>query len=260
MCPEYKDNIYAARAVCDLAFEEVWNTRKIANIGTGDFNTACAQLFGGVAYDMNAEVEEEMESVVDRPTSMTDDAARKVMKFALAGAGSYEQAMRFRELANRDELEATRHDQGGFEITEIIPSDDGLRDFYHNQAPDLEPVGKIKAKPWVDPALGRVDLPPNHDEESDDDVPDEYEFFLEESLLKMCFVGMKIDATIWELNCGVQYFDKIMSVYCSFYTTLPNDLMFGWKKPRDLRTDELADGDGDGDGDGADDAGDDSDD
>lgn len=251
VCPEYKDNINAARAVCDLAFTEIWNTRRILNVGTGDFNTGCAQLFGGVAYDFNTG-EIGSEQVVDKPTSMTDDVARKVIKFALAGGGTYGQALRFRELANRDELEANRFDQEGFEVIAITPPDDELRDFYHYQAPDLEPVGKIRAKPWQDPSLAKEDLPPNHDQESEPDVPDEYEFFLEESLLKICFVGMKVDATIWELNCGVYYFDKIMSVCCSFYTTLPNDMIMGWKKPRDLRSGELEAGDGDTDDDGDD--------
>jgi hypothetical protein len=247
VCPEYKDNIYAARAVCDVAFKELWNTRCVASIGTGNFNTACAQLFGGIPYDLNMESagSDQGDGI---PSAMTDDAARKVIKFALAGGGTYEQAVRFRDLANRDGLKAHQVDQEGFEITAIIPPDDGLRDFYHNQAPDLEPIGKLRAKPWCDPALAKIDLPPTPEQDSDEDEdsrPVEYEFFLEESLLKLYFVGMKIDATIWGLNCGVHYFDHIMSVYCSFYTVLPNDSMFGWKKPRDLRIGELEAGQGD---------------
>ena len=65
--------------------------------------------------------------------------------------------------------------------------------------------------------------------------PAEYEFFVEESVLKFCFVGMKVDTSIWKLNCGLYYFDKTFAVHCSFYTVLLNEYMIGWKEPKDLR-------------------------
>jgi hypothetical protein len=45
---------------------------------------------------------------------------------------------------------------------------------------------------------------------------------------------MKIIAPIWELNCGFHYFEDIIRAYSSIYTSFPNDLMIGWKKPREL--------------------------
>ena len=245
VCPEYKDNINAARVVCDMASKELWNTRQAVSWGTGNFNSACAQLFGGFGEGLD---EEDLVSskVNEQLKGMTDNAARKVVKLALAGAGTYEQAVRFRDLANKNELVATQLEQKGFEVTAVIPVDNGLRDFYHHQAPDLEPVGKIRAKLWHDPSLAKEDLPPQADKEIVSYKPPvEYEFFLEETLLKFYFVGMKVDATIWELNCGAYYFDHILSTSCSFYTVLENDKMFGWKKPRDLRLDGLDVGEAD---------------
>ncbi|KAK2766888.1 hypothetical protein FQN54_006202 [Arachnomyces sp. PD_36] len=253
VCPEYKDNIDAARAVCDVAYKELWNTRCAAKLGAGKFNTGCAQLFGGVPYDLAQDVDES-DQAAHIISGMTDNDARKVIKFALVGGGTYEQAVRFRYLANTGGLKAYPLEKRGFEVTAIIPPDAELRDFYHDQAPDLEPLGKIRAKPWHDSALAKEDLPPSDGNGSDvEDIPVEYEFFLEESLQKLYFVGMKVDATIWELNCGVHYFDQILSVQCSFYTTLPNDQMLGWKKPRDLRAGDLEAGQGDTDNEDGDD-------
>ncbi|OJD22885.1 hypothetical protein ACJ73_05763 [Blastomyces percursus] len=239
VCPEYTENILAARAVCDRAKVELWKAQQANCWAPGNFNMACSTLFAGYFYGFYTGGQEWSKEV--GAEGMEDNVARKVVKFALAGAGSYEQAVRFRDLANSNELKATCVDENGFEVIAIAPVDSDVRDFYKQHAPDLEPVGKLRAKPWRNPRLPEEDLPRGQIcgiQPSSPSVADEYEFFVDESMLQFCFVGMKVDTSVWELNCGLHYFDNVMAVHCSFYTILLNESMIGWKEPRDLRGDD----------------------
>ncbi|PGH26951.1 hypothetical protein AJ80_01335 [Polytolypa hystricis UAMH7299] len=241
VCPEYRENILAARSVCDTANEELWRAREAFSSSPGDFNTACSTLFGGHYFGFYIGTEEGAKEKSEQQDAigMPDETARKVTKFAVAGAGSFEQASQFRDLATKNELKGVCVDENGFEIISITEPDSGLRDFYKEYAPDLQAVGKIRARAWRDPGMPEEDLAPEERNQLQLAKPNEFEFFVEESRLKLCFVGMKVRAAIWELNCGVHYFDRPLATYCSFYTVLPNDSMIGWKKPRDLRDDEL---------------------
>ncbi|PGH01779.1 hypothetical protein AJ79_07827 [Helicocarpus griseus UAMH5409] len=244
VCPEYHDNILAARAVCDAAKVELWKAQQAGCWAPGDFNVACSTLFGGSFHGLYTEDQEWSKGF--GAEGMPDSIARKVVKFAIAGAGSYEQAVRFRDLANTNELKVTCVNEHGFEVVAVTLPDADVRDFYKQHAPDLQPVGKLRAKPWRDPGLPQEDLPPSAQQALEVYSPSgntvEYEFFVEESMLKFCFVGMKVDTSVWELNCGLDYFDNAMATYCSFYTVLLNESMIGWKEPRDLREDDLAKG------------------
>lgn len=64
-------------------------------------------------------------------------------------------------------------------------------------------------------------------------MPD-FQFFLEESLLKLCYPKMKVITPVWELNCGLNFFEDVHTVYSSIYTVLCNDLMLGYKQSVDL--------------------------
>lgn len=249
--PEYESNILAARQVCDVAQKELWMAYQATVGSPGDFNMACSTLFGGQYFGFYVGDQDWMDGIIGAATGMPDDTARKVVKFALAGAGTYEQAVLFRDLANENKLEATCINEDGFEIVSITRATDDVKHFYRKHAKDLKPVGKVRARPWRNPGLADDDLPPG---EAPSYLPTdgsvEYEFFIEESLLDWFFEGMKVDARVWSLNCGVHFFEKIYAMYCSFYTALPNESMMGWKKPRDLKDDELAFAEGEG-GEGA---------
>ncbi|KAL1874656.1 hypothetical protein Plec18167_005888 [Paecilomyces lecythidis] len=233
VCPEYKDNINAARVSCDVATGELWKNQRFIVQGPGNFNEACSTLFGGSYYGSYFE-DNQWTPASEEVRRMTPDIARKVVKFALAGAGSSEQATRFRDLANGNALCAVRvEDIDGFEITAVHPVQDDLRAFYHQHAPDLNPVGKISGKAFRDPACPLPDLTPEErlQWETTDLATDEFEFIVEEGLLDLCYPGMKVITSVWKLNCGICFFDEVMSAYCSIYTVLSNDLMLGWKKP-----------------------------
>ncbi|KAL1953876.1 hypothetical protein VTO42DRAFT_2062 [Malbranchea cinnamomea] len=239
VCPEYEASIFAARKICDVANVELWKSQQTNVWLPGDFNMACSTLFGGFYFGLYTGDQDWTDEKVGA-AGMPDNAARKVVKFALAGAGTYEQAIRFRDLANKNKLDSKCIDENGFEVIAIAPPSNDIKDFYHAHVQDLKPVGKVRARPWHDPGLPDEDLPPGEIPlylESDRSV--EYEFFVEESILQWLFVGMKVDAKVWQLNCGIYYFDRVVAVYCSFYTVLPNENMLGWKEPRDLRDDAI---------------------
>ncbi|EAW13015.1 uncharacterized protein ACLA_014520 [Aspergillus clavatus NRRL 1] len=234
--PEYKDNIDAARTSCDIATQELWKNQQFTSKGPGDFNTACSTLFGGVFYDHYVE-DDQWSNSKDDTVRMTNEVARKVVKFALAGAGTDRQAFKFQELANGNALRAMRvEDIDGFEVTDIIFPDAETKEFYQVHAGDLHPIGRLLGKVYRDPGKPEIDLSPDERGEwvQGPAPAGEFEFFLEENLLRLCYPGMKVLTSVWELNCGVHYFDEILNTYCSIYTVLCNDLMIGWKEPKTL--------------------------
>ncbi|OXV06483.1 hypothetical protein Egran_05749 [Elaphomyces granulatus] len=235
VCPEYKENINAARISCDIAAKELLKNQQFIATGPGDFNKACSTLFGGYFYDLH--VEDYIEDGKDPSVQMPNNVARKVVRFAIAGAGSDEQATRFLSFVNNHELNAAKiEDIDGFEITNIVLPDDELREFYRSEAADLNIVGKLYGKSYRDPAKPEIDMSPAERKEWEDGgAPSyEFEFLLEESLLRLCYPGMKVITSVWELNCGLYFFDEVFNAYCSIYTALANDIMLGWKNPRTI--------------------------
>jgi hypothetical protein len=62
--------------------------------------------------------------------------------------------------------------------------------------------------------------------------PEAESFWLEDSTLQYFFVGMKLEVTVSELSIGIKFFDRVMGIYCSFYTALPNEKVIEfWKEP-----------------------------
>ncbi|RAO69816.1 uncharacterized protein BHQ10_005828 [Talaromyces amestolkiae] len=235
--PEYTDNIKGARGYCNFAEKQLWDNQRLLVNGPGDFNKANSFLFGGYYYDKGTQSEQSRawtdENLSRNRAPMTPSVAQKVVMFALAASGTDEQSAAFSDLAMRGELSAHAiQDIDGFEIVDILMPHDGIRGFYETYAPDLNVVGKVRVKAWRNPNVSQIDLAPG------ETLPNihglEFEFFIEETLLQYCYLGMKVVTTVWELNCEVFFFDEILNAYCSFYTQSLNDLMIGWKAPRDL--------------------------
>lgn len=235
VCPEYKDDLERARKTCDLAGIELLKGMHLVHKAPGAFNCCCSILFGG--YHFASEWDNPPADGLKSGNKNSDQIARKVVKYAIAGAGSNEQASRFQELVHQNSISTMKvEDIDGFEILEVIQPDDATREFYQQTAQDLVPVGKIRAKSYRDPANPDIDMSPDERAEWDKGNGPSYdfEFFLEPELLEFCYPGLKVITGIWEINCGVYYFDEIMSTLPSFYTLIANDLMLHWKWPKDL--------------------------
>ncbi|KAI5305372.1 NADPH:quinone reductase [Ascosphaera pollenicola] len=246
VCPEYADNILAARNVVDTAQKELRLVHEADLWSPGDFNMACSTLFGGQYMDgytgdaaWHQELPDRIE--IEGVRGLPDNVARKIVMFGIAGGASEEQALLFRDKATANTVEAARlEDVSGFEVVEVVQPDEGTREFYRDSASDLQIIGKLRAKIWKDPGEPPEDFPPEYYEtphkEDFSASPKGYdfEFLVDEGLLRFCFVGMKFTADIYELEeCGgIYYFDNVLGIYCSFYTILNNGLLDGWKEPR----------------------------
>ncbi|KAL4872627.1 hypothetical protein BDV12DRAFT_210521 [Aspergillus spectabilis] len=236
VCPEYKENIDEARKSCDLAAGELWKNQQLMVGGPGDFNTACSTLFGGFQHDLYVENNQWKNPKVDK-VQMTRDIAQKVVKFGLAVAGSDELSFSYLEMSKTGSLTVKKlEDIHGFEVTGVQFLDESQREIYQTEAPDLNPVGLLYGTTYWDPGEPEYDLSPAEREEWAERGRQRKEltFFLEESLLALCYPGIKIIAPIWELSCGFHYFEDTVKVYSSMYTPLANEFMIGWKKPRDV--------------------------
>ncbi|OGM42192.1 hypothetical protein ABOM_009325 [Aspergillus bombycis] len=236
VCPEYKENIDEARRSCDIAAKELWQNQEFATSSPGDFNKACSTLFGGFFYDMNVE-ENNWNNRKNGNFLMRNDVARKVVKFAMAGSGTNAMTLRFQTLASQNSLHSTLvPDIHGFEVTAVFPPTLETREFYRHHAPDLNPVGRMVGKAYRDPGKPCYDLSAEERllwETGAASMPD-FQFFLEESLLKLCYPKMKVITPVWELNSGFNFFEDVHTVYSSRYTVLCNDLMLGYSQSVDL--------------------------
>ncbi|KZF23181.1 hypothetical protein L228DRAFT_245915 [Xylona heveae TC161] len=226
VCPEYEDQIYAARRLCDLAEKELFMTRMATKLLPGRFNMANSTLYGGYFCGMYTG-DKSWSDPSDDPAGMSDKEAKQTVMAGLAAYGTDEQI----QVAAKGTPTVIKTEDVGFEIDEILYADTETKEFYGKQLKGGLPVlGKIRVKGWRNPSNPEEDM--SDDEESGPQRQDpKYEFWVEEDVLKYCFEGMKIEATVRELDCGIKYFDTVTSVLCSFYTFLPNELMQGWKEP-----------------------------
>ena len=251
VCPEYAADVLAARNICNTANAEIWACAESQRRLPGDFNIACSTLFDGSYGKLYDGITTWMpeESGLESFVGMTADIAREVVKFAIAGAAREEVYQAWYKMAVEDNIETVEvHQAAGFEIIAIDKVDDETKAFYKEQSTEYRPVGKIRAMPWTNPEGPPEDLSPEekaalkretgHDKSGNNKgnatrlAEPVYEFFIEEVVLQHLSVGMKIEATIRKLNCGIWYFDDVLRAFCSFDTYLCNELMVGWKEPR----------------------------
>ncbi|KAJ5674605.1 uncharacterized protein N7477_004539 [Penicillium maclennaniae] len=231
VCLEYTDNLLQARKTCDLAAKELWMNVQLVREAPGQFNEACSMLFGGAFSQSNTP---SLGSELEKCHKAKMERARDVVRCAIAGVGNFEQASSFKELGNKHRLAAEKVlDIDGFEILAVIQPDSRVLEFYEKYASQHDALGRVKAVSFRDPAKPDLDMSPeerwdwNHGK-----VPTyEFEFFVDKALLPLMYAGLK-------LNCGVYYFDEILSTYPNFYTVIANGMMMKWKWPRDLGGDD----------------------
>ena len=228
VCPEYKDQINAARATCDLAEKELWSISQAASLVPGDFNVACSTLFGG--YYENAYVgDQEWAKGLSLNAGMSPEKARKVFKFGLAAHGDDETVKEYTYHVSSHQVRVVEVINTGLEITELIPGDKDVQELYAN-FPGLNPIGKLKGKTWYRPAPREEDLTEEEEANPPPKQIKEYTLWVEDKVLAKCFVGMKLEVVIRKLSFGVYYLDNVPAIYCSFYDVLPNEFMLGWRE------------------------------
>lgn len=235
VCPEYKDQVLAARAVCDLTDKELPAVMKAQSLLPGDFQTACSVIFGGTFQGVHGGVPGWDDNAV-RLVGMSEDLAKQTFRVGMSTHVSDAVASTYMDQNDKDELTTARVYDTGLEITKLIPASAEINAFYqqHPAAKGLKSLGQLVAKTWIPP----YQLPRDITEEekvTEQDRPGRlatiHHFLVEDYVLETCFVGMKLEVTVREMSFGLEFFDAVSAVLCSFYTLLPNELMLRWRIP-----------------------------
>ncbi|KAL8906996.1 MAG: hypothetical protein Q9207_001682 [Kuettlingeria erythrocarpa] len=235
VCPEYKHQILAARAVCDLTDKELPMVMKAQNLLPGNFQTACSEIFGGTFQGVHGNVPGWDDNAV-RLIGMSEDLAKQTFRVGMSTHVSDAVASSYMDQNEKNNLTTARSYDTGLEITKLIPASAEVNAFYqqHPAAKGLKPLGQLVAKTWVPPYQLPRDL--TEEEKADEEgrpgrLATTHNFLVEDYVLETCFVGMKLEVTVREMSFGLEFFDAVSAVLCSFYTLLPNELMLGWRIP-----------------------------
>lgn len=232
VCPEYTDDINAARAICDQAVEQLWSIAHAHISLPGQFNHACSELFGGF-YSGSYIGDKEWAQGLDIPMGMSPALARQIFRIGMTVLAPNKIFEQYKSQSLSDKITMTTTNDASFEITALIPADQYTLKLYEQKFADgIKPLGKMKARTWQGAPSVEEDLT---EEEAAAAITakeiKEYEFWVEDDIIQRCFIGMKIETTIHHLSFGIDFFDNIAGLYCSFYTSLPNEAMIGWKEP-----------------------------
>ena len=210
VCPEYKEQVCAARHVCDLAEKELPQTCAASGLLPGDFNIACSTLYGGYYQGMYSG-DEEWAKELGVKVGLSDEQAAKVMQAAVSIHGTAEEGELVKEKKKNVHVGPSR--DVSFEVIEIVFTDERERALYQIfNDESIKAVGKLRVKRWTNPYAVAEDVtddeddpisPPeeNHRDRSKamptrDDGEDEMEFWIEDDILRSCFIGMKLEGAV----------------------------------------------------------------
>ncbi|KAK4148723.1 Argonaute complex, subunit Arb1 [Chaetomidium leptoderma] len=218
VCPEYADDVKNAQRVCLRALEEIPAITQLLELVPGQFNTALGVLH--VKKDDHCD-SYSAETLLDTKQAKISHAATISI---LLEPKSFPVGM---EWSVTDTAEST------FEILTIELPVEATRAKYKaiNQhltaQADIQPCGTITARPVVirdgwDNTMAATILP-------EADV--ESQFILEEDILQLLRVGMKLTMGVCTLNVGLKFIKYFKEIRPSFYAYLPQELMFQYKEP-----------------------------
>jgi hypothetical protein len=242
VCPEYTADIMAARKLCDVAEKELWAIKQLQRKLPGDFNVAASTLFGGRYQNIhiqNAEWAVEDPNYGEYPTIEQGFGvveAKHILTTAIAVNGNNEIFLE----AIRNPGEIIKTEKRYYEVINIVRSDVQINEpcagFKNDQGQtgQIKPLGLIHFKLWSGPGLESEDHSDDEeiaalDASGTDSVYEKY--WLEDDILAHCFLGMKLELEVHELDIGIRFFDTVHGIYCSFLTILPNEKMANWKEP-----------------------------
>jgi Argonaute siRNA chaperone (ARC) complex subunit Arb1 len=229
VCPEYKDQIAAAKSTCDVGEAQLWLVGECGRNMPGSFNIACSLLFHGWYYDCY------MPSSNDEGSELAKrriEEAQTAVRAALACHGSSEICKKYIEDTQSLKKQPLRKIRTGLEVTQIEFADDEKRQICAMPIfKGCKSTGKMTACTWWNPASLEPDL--TEEEEAGglttQAQQSTYEFWVEEDILAKMFCGLKFEADVYELTFGVYFFDQPVNFRCSFFSWIPNEAMIGWR-------------------------------
>ena len=244
---EYREDIYAARAVCDQAEEQLCRIRYLNRLLPGRFQTACSEVFGGSLRGLATRPDQDWDNLSTEASKnanndgMDDlheigilpEKAKQTFAMGLAAQADEDVFKRYEQQSKAGTIRTARViPDCGLQITDVIPPDDEIKTLYKlPRAAGLHPVGKVLAKKWYPPSIPHNTSPPPNSSSTKDDTRI-FTFVIENRILSQFFPGMKLLATVREMSFGITYFDTVHGVFCSFYDELSNGLMMdNWVEP-----------------------------
>jgi len=240
VCPEYTKDIMNAKKICDLAEKELWAIKRIERLLPGDFNVAASTLYGG--HYENAYVGDKAwatgQSEWDDVSSDQGFSVPEAERIFKASIALQNDDTLFMEVMKPD-IHIINTEKKCYEIVEVERAAPDMINQYaavknvNGEVGSIKALGKIKFKPWEGPGIEEEDC--SDDEHAELSKAEENitidSFWLEDEILELCYVGLKLEVIVHELSCGMKFFDTILGIYCSFFTYLPQEKMAHWKEP-----------------------------
>jgi hypothetical protein len=230
VCPEYKDQIMAARKICDLAEEELPKLAVVDKSLPGGFNVACSTLTDGNYAGLHAGSGDWVVEGDDLGWSHED--AKKVFLAAVAAYGTDEQLTTLEGILTNDKpFKVVSESMIGIEVTDVEFMTEQAKQVYND--PRLantlvQPMGILQCKYWEAPHAPPMDLPRSVLEAH---KATKFEFIIEEEMLKYFSLGMKFEVCVKELDIGIKWIDYLETSYATFFTWLANENIRDWKEP-----------------------------
>lgn len=195
-------------------------------------------IFGG-SFHGTYIGDQEWAKGVEMPDQMSPVSARVIFKIALVAHASEEVWEKYNAQSQERSIRVTETFDTSFEVTElIVPGNEVLNIYKTPGATGIKPVGKIRVKTWFNPNDYERDLTEEEEQAEaaaraikESDPKNGYEFWINEDLLSCLHVGTKMTTKVHRTSFGLDYFDSVQAVYCSFYTLLPNEEIIGWREP-----------------------------
>ncbi|KAK0828637.1 NADPH:quinone reductase [Friedmanniomyces endolithicus] len=238
VCPEYKQQILAASAICDVAEQELPKLAVVGHSLPGAFNSACSTVFGGAYADVHLDkaARNSWAQGADN-VGLSRHEATIIFKAGVAAHSTPEQYAKIAALhSDLGDAKCISTENMGLEITavelpdadveetyEFLRKREGFHEYVHT-------MGKLICKRWKVPFEQPVDLP-DHLMKARADMNQRFEFLVEAETLAYCVPGMKMVTVVKELDVGIKWIDCVESMHPTFYTWLLNEQNWDWKEP-----------------------------
>lgn len=222
VCPEYSRDLKNAQAVCEQAIIEIPAIGNLFELVPGDFNAALRALHCKTEDNSGQRFGNYTEMAVPDITQ-----AQKAKASTLAILLGHEHTKAYHTWTVTKTIEHT------FEVCKInLPNSaihakyKTVNDHFTND-PDIQACGTIIARPVVikngwDNTMTET-IPP--------DAVRAYKFVLEESILQLLTVGMKLTMGACIMDSGFTFIRYLKDIKPSFYVFLPQELMLKYKEP-----------------------------
>lgn len=245
VCPEYTNDILAARNICEIAPMELRLVVELYTGLPGKFNTAASSLFlDGKVHNIKPKNDDNDDDNDDHEVTETTDNSedtenmdnlvifRVTVLFSVLVDDKIKKNLLEDDVGNI--YVVNNKEEKTYEVVETIqPNRKHVQKVEERlqkegMAGKGKPAGILKLKPSViEYGYGnelRLD-------EFDHDSAKVEEYLLEDELLAKFEVGMKIRAVVCELNIGIHFIKEVKEIRASFDQFLPQMLMDGWKEP-----------------------------